>query len=153
MYYQTIPHQRSNNTMSTPLTNKKVTTTGRLKKTEKQWESSLPHGRRHMEGWGETQVEPSQRYQDLKRKLQAMISATTTTNNNNNSELYLHDYNNTALQKRRKHHNYSNLTIRVQFQLWYIYVITFIQYFNKGQINLFLISKHDEMNMINQRLT
>ena len=41
-------------------------------------------------------------------------------NNNNNSELYLHDYNNTALQKRRKRHNYSNLTIRVQFQLWYI---------------------------------
>ena len=38
-------------------------------------------------------------------------------NNNNNSELYLHDYNNIALQKRRKHHNYSNLTIRVQFQL------------------------------------
>ena len=36
---------------------------------------------------------------------------------NNNSELYLHDYNNTALQKRRKHHNYNNLTIRVQFQL------------------------------------
>ena len=36
---------------------------------------------------------------------------------NNNSELYLHDYNNIALQKRRKHHNYNNLTIRVQFQL------------------------------------
>ena len=36
--------------------------------------------------------------------------------NNNNSELYLHD-NNTALQKRRKHHNYSDLIIRVQFQL------------------------------------
>ena len=38
-------------------------------------------------------------------------------NNNNNNELYLHGYNNTALQKRRKHHNYNNLTIRVQFQL------------------------------------
>ena len=38
-------------------------------------------------------------------------------NNNNNSELYLHDYNNTALQNRRKHHHYNNLTIRVQFQL------------------------------------
>ena len=31
----------------------------------------------------------------------------------------------------------------------YIYIITFIQYSNKGQINLSLISKHDEMNMIN----
>ena len=73
--------------------------------------------------------------------------------NNNNSELYLHDYNNTALQKRRKHDNYSNLIIRVQFQLRYIYIMTFIQYSNKGQINLSLISKHDEMNMINRRLT
>ena len=36
-------------------------------------------------------------------------------NNNNNNELYLHDYNNTALQKRRKHDNGSNLVIRVQF--------------------------------------
>ena len=35
---------------------------------------------------------------------------------NNNSELYLPDYNNTALQKRGKHDNYSNLVIRVQFQ-------------------------------------
>jgi len=29
-------------------------------------------------------------------------------NNNNNRELYLHNYNNTALQKRQKHDNYSN---------------------------------------------
>ena len=35
---------------------------------------------------------------------------------NNNSELYLHDYNNTALQKRGKHNHYSHLFIRVQFQ-------------------------------------
>ena len=34
-------------------------------------------------------------------------------NNNNDSEFYFHDYNNTALQKRRKHDNYSNLVIRV----------------------------------------
>ena len=36
--------------------------------------------------------------------------------NNNDSELYWHDYNNTALQKRGKHNNYSHLVIRVQFQ-------------------------------------
>lgn len=29
-------------------------------------------------------------------------------NDNNNSELYLHNYDNTALQKRQKHDNYSN---------------------------------------------
>ena len=39
-----------------------------------------------------------------------------SNNNNNNSELYLHDCNNTALQKRPKHDNYSNLVIRVQLQ-------------------------------------
>ena len=38
-------------------------------------------------------------------------------NNKNNNELCLHDYNNTALQKRGKHDKYySNLVIRVQFQ-------------------------------------
>ena len=40
--------------------------------------------------------------------------------NDDNNELYLHDYNNTALQKRGKHDNYSNLVIRVQF------IITFV---------------------------
>ena len=30
-------------------------------------------------------------------------------NSNNNSVLYLHDYNNTALQKRRNHGNYSTV--------------------------------------------
>ena len=40
--------------------------------------------------------------------------------NNNNTELYLHDYNNTALQKRRKHDNYSNLVIGVKLQHWFI---------------------------------
>ena len=34
----------------------------------------------------------------------------------NKSELYLHDYNNTALQKRGKQDDYSNLNIRVQLQ-------------------------------------
>ena len=34
----------------------------------------------------------------------------------NNSELYLRDYNSTALQKHRKRENYSNLVIRVQLQ-------------------------------------
>ena len=35
----------------------------------------------------------------------------------------------------------------------YIYIhMTFIQYSNKDQINLSLISKHDEMNMINRKL-
>ena len=48
-------------------------------------------------------------------------------NNNNNNELYLHDDNNTALQKRGKH--------------------------DKGQISLSLISKHGEMNIIDRRLT
>ena len=43
-------------------------------------------------------------------------NATFFSNNSNNSELYLHDYNNTALQKRRKHDNYSNLVIKVQLQ-------------------------------------
>ena len=37
-------------------------------------------------------------------------------NNINNSKLDLHNYNNTALQKRHKHDNYSNLVVRVQFQ-------------------------------------
>lgn len=47
------------------------------------------------------------------------VSRTVNNNkNNNNSEPYFHDYNNTALQKRRKH---DNLVIRVQFQPWYIY--------------------------------
>ena len=32
-------------------------------------------------------------------------------------------------------------------------MITFIQYSNKGQINLSLISKHDAMNIMNRRLT
>ena len=36
-------------------------------------------------------------------------------NNNNNNEVYLYDYNNTVLQKRRKHDNYSNLVIRVKY--------------------------------------
>ena len=36
--------------------------------------------------------------------------------NNNNSELYLHDYYNTSLQKRRKHDNYSDSVIKVQLQ-------------------------------------
>ena len=35
---------------------------------------------------------------------------------NNNSELYLHDYYNTSLQKRRKHDNYSDSVIKVQLQ-------------------------------------
>ena len=39
-----------------------------------------------------------------------------SSNNINNSELDLHNYNNTALQKRQKHDNYSNLVVRVQFQ-------------------------------------
>ena len=45
-------------------------------------------------------------------------SAITQThkNNNTNIKLYLHDYNNTALQKGGKHDNYSDLVIRVQFQ-------------------------------------
>ena len=33
----------------------------------------------------------------------------TEKNNNNNSEIYLHDYNDIALQKHRKHDNYSKL--------------------------------------------
>ena len=41
-------------------------------------------------------------------------------NNNNNAELYLHDYNNTVLQKRQKHDNYSNLVTRVQLQHCFI---------------------------------
>ena len=41
-------------------------------------------------------------------------------NNNTNSELHLQDYSNTALQKRQKHNNCSNLVINVQFQHWYI---------------------------------
>ena len=49
------------------------------------------------------------------------ITFVDNNNNDNKSELYLHDYNNTALQKRRKHDNYSNLIIRVQFQLGYIF--------------------------------
>ena len=63
---------------------------------------------------------------------------------NNNSELYLHDYNNRALQKCQKHDNYSNLVIRVQH--WHFKIkkrkkekkaifITFIQYSRKGQIH------------------
>ena len=40
--------------------------------------------------------------------------------NDNNNELYLYYYNNTALRKRGKHGNYSNLVIRVQF------IITFV---------------------------
>ena len=35
--------------------------------------------------------------------------------NNNDSMLYLHDYNNKALQKRRKHDDNSKLVIRVQY--------------------------------------
>ena len=44
--------------------------------------------------------------------------ATFFSKNGNNSELYLHDYNNTALQKREKRENYNNLvmTIRVKSQ-------------------------------------
>ena len=39
---------------------------------------------------------------------------TQTHNNNNDIELYLDEYNNTALQKRGKYDNYSNLVMRVQ---------------------------------------
>ena len=39
---------------------------------------------------------------------------TQTHNNNNDIELYLHEYNNTGLQKRGKYDNYSNLVMRVQ---------------------------------------
>lgn len=53
---------------------------------------------------------------------------------NNNSDLYLHDYNSTASQKRRKHDKSSNLVIRVA-TLIYI-MTTFIQFYKKGQINL-----------------
>ena len=37
-------------------------------------------------------------------------------NNNKTTTTALHEYNNTALQKRGKDDNYSNLVIRVQFQ-------------------------------------
>ena len=40
--------------------------------------------------------------------------AHNNNNNNNNNKLYLHDNNNIALQKRRKHDTYSNLAIKVQ---------------------------------------
>ena len=45
-------------------------------------------------------------------------SAITQTHNNksNNSEFYLHDFNNTALQKQPKYKNYISLVIRVQLQ-------------------------------------
>ena len=43
------------------------------------------------------------------RERASAISQIYNNNNNNNIELYLHDYNNTALQKRGKHDNYSNL--------------------------------------------
>ena len=44
-------------------------------------------------------------------------NATFFSNNSNNSELYLHDYNNTALQKLGKYDNqYNNLVIRIQLQ-------------------------------------
>ena len=41
-------------------------------------------------------------------------SAITQTHNNNNIELYLHEYNNTGLQKGGKYDNCSNLVMRVQ---------------------------------------
>ena len=50
----------------------------------------------------------------MKTQFQAIKSP--INNDNNNSEFYLHDYDNTALQKRRKHDNYSNLVISVQLE-------------------------------------
>ena len=70
----------------------------------------------------------------------------------NSSELYLHYYDNTALQKRRK----DELITVFSYQdtiATLIYIITFIQCSKMGQINLSLISKHDHRNTINQRLT
>ena len=75
-----------------------------------------------------------------------------SNNNNNNSELYLHDYYNTLLQNHRKHDNYSDSVIKVQLQHWCINIYQLFQKW-KGQINLSLISKHDEMNTINRRFT
>ena len=74
-------------------------------------------------------------------------------NNNKNSKLYLHDYYITAMQKRR----IESMTITViSYQgtiATLMYIITFIHYSKKSQINFSLISKHNEMNKINRRFT
>ena len=53
---------------------------------------------------------------DLNRSYRQICTEQTELNSNRNRELYLHNYNNAALQKRGKHDNYSNLNIRVQLQ-------------------------------------
>ena len=56
---------------------------------------------------------------EIRGHFEMLISNNNNNNNskNNNIVLHLHDFNNTALQKRRKHDNYSNLVIRVQHMI------------------------------------
>ena len=58
----------------------------------------------------------SAKWEGNKKGRRHILNSNKNNNNNNNKELYLHDYNNTALQKRGKPDNYSNLVTRVQFQ-------------------------------------
>ena len=49
-------------------------------------------------------------------RLGIIIACRINHHHDNNSELYLHDFNNTALQKLGKHDNFCNLNLRVQLQ-------------------------------------